>query len=40
MKNYKVKVKDAFPGMPLYHLENSGEYMGGGTYITYITKSQ
>ena len=36
MKNYKVKVKDAFPGMPFYHLENSGVYMGGGTYITEI----
>ena len=40
MKNYKIKVKDAFPGMPFYHLENSGAYMVDGTYITYITKNE
>ena len=40
MKNYKVKVKDAYPGMPFYHSENSGAYMGGGTYIIDIVPTE
>ena len=40
MKNYRVKVKDAHPGMPFYHVDNSGAYMGGGTYITNIIPTE
>lgn len=40
MKNYKIKVKDAHPGMPFYHKENSGAYMSYDTYITNIIPTE
>lgn len=40
MKNYKIKVKDLFPGTAFYHKENSGAYMGKGTYIINIAKDE
>lgn len=36
MKNYKIRIKDAYPGMSFYHIEGTGAYMGKGTYITSI----
>ena len=40
MKNYKVRVKDLYPGIAFYHKENSGAYMGKGTYVINITPDE
>ena len=37
MRNYKVKAKDLYVGMEIYHVEGSGSY--GGGVITRISKT-
>ena len=39
MRNYKVKAKDLYVGMEIYHVEGTGAYFGAENIIVRISKT-